>query len=165
MEIERFIDANKRTIEVHVNMGREVSIYQKYPEQGTILDSSVAFLPLTVLQDILSFCEECQRNPKVTVNGTKITERSVALSCGNMQVIACFDLQEFVSIRNSFPDADGTTFRSQISHLLLASLEEAVAFGKKCEQGFLAMLERAKAGETHLFISGESASQNETQAF
>lgn len=135
MEIERFTDERQRAIEIHVNMGREVSIYQKYPElQDSSLDSSVAFLPLTVLQDILHFCEECQQRPKVTINGTKIAECSITFLCGSMQVTACFDLQEFVSIKNSFPDADGTTFRSQISCLLLVSLKKAVAFGKKCEQ-------------------------------
>lgn len=164
MEIERFTDKNHRIVEIHVNMGREVFIYQKYPElpDGS-LDSSIAFLPLSTLKDILNFCEECQQSPEVTVNGTNIAERSITYMCGNMQVTASFDLQEFVSIKNNFADTDGTTFRSQISHLLLASLERAVEFGKKCEQEFQAML--AKAREADPTIAGSPASQSKTQAF
>ncbi len=162
MEIERFTDKNHRTVEIHINMGREVFIYQKYPElQDGSLDSSIAFLPLSALKDILNFCEECQQTPQMTVNGAKITERSMTFSCGDMQVTACFDLQKFVSIKNRFVDMDGTTFRSQISHLLLTSLEKAVAFGKKCEQEFLAML--AKAREADPTIANSPASQSKIQ--
>ena len=155
MEIKRFTDAYGRTIEVHVNMGQELFIYQKYPG---LQDSSIAFLPLTVLQDILAFCEECLQKPEKTTNGTKITRHGITYSHSNMQVTAYFELQGFVSIKNSFPDADGTTFRSHIECLLLASLKEAVVFGKKCEQEFLDMLEHAKTRESPTTVTGSHAS-------
>jgi hypothetical protein len=165
MEIQGFTDAHQRVVEVHVNMGRELCIYQRYPElRDTSWDSSIAFLPLTVLQDILTFCEECQQKPKETTNNTKITEYSIALLQGDMEVKACFNLQGFVSIKNSFPDVDNSTFRSHISNMLLATLKEAVAFGKTCEQEFLGMLERAKAKEALPGVADPHASQDETQA-
>ncbi len=164
MEIKGFTDAHQRVVEVHVNMGRELFIYQRYPElHDASWDSSIAFLPLTVLQDILTFCEGCQEKLKETTNNTKVTEYGMTLLHGNMEVTACFNLQGFVSIKNSFPDVDNTTFRSHISNMLLASLKEAVAFGKKCEQEFLDMLERAKDREALPVVADSPASQDETQ--
>lgn len=145
MEIKQFTDSHQRVVEVHVNMGRELTIYQKYP-WSDVLDSYIAFLPLSALRYILEFCEECQQKPTITPYGNGIVKRSVEFFCGDIKVTAWFDIADFVTIKNSFRDADGTTFHSELSYLLLASLQEAVAFGNECEQEFIAMIEGAKKG-------------------
>lgn len=170
MNIKTFLDCMGKEVQVHVNMGDDMMIYLKHmPGKSCSLDTHIACIPLSALEDVLLFCQEYQNRGVIhTRHERKITKHGITFVCGrDMEVSAFYQPEgDFVHISNQFPDTDGTTYRSHISYLTVASLAEAVSFGKVCEREFHAMLERAQAKRAQMEEAQVPASsQNETLPF
>lgn len=134
-----FTDTQNRTIEVDVHRGDEIFITQRYPWLGAGWDGAIRFVPLTVLEDILSFCQEAMQQTR-TKSGTAIIEHGITLKHNDMTIMACIELEGegLISMRNTFKDEDDTTRRYVLKRIELPALAQAVAFGQTCRQEFQA---------------------------
>jgi hypothetical protein len=140
MNILTFTDAHQRTIEVDVHRGDEIFITQRYPWLGPGWDGNISFVPLTMLEDILGFCQDAMQRSR-TKSGTPIIEHGITLKHNDMTIMACIELEEqgMVSMRNTFRDVDDKTHRSVLKRNALPALAQAVAFGQKCREEWSAM--------------------------